>query len=39
VPEISGELTYTAWVDSRTTAALMLRLSVPLGGSPLFRVN
>ena len=37
-PSNSGQ-TYTGWVDSRTTAALMLRLSVPLGGGPLFRVD
>ena len=31
--------TYTGWVDSRATGSLMLRLSVPLGGGPLFRAD
>jgi hypothetical protein len=35
----NGGLTYTGWVDSRTTGSLMLRLSVPLGGGPLFRAD
>jgi hypothetical protein len=37
-PSSSG-LNYTGWVDGRTNVALMLRLSVPLGGGPLFRVD
>jgi hypothetical protein len=37
-PSNSG-LTYTGSIDSRPTASLMLRLSVPLGGGPLFRVD
>ena len=32
-------LIYTGQVDSRATGSLMLRLSVPLGGGPLFRVD
>ena len=37
-PSNSG-LTYTGSIDSRATGSLMLRLSVPLGGGPLFRVD